>query len=176
VDVGSQDEFVSMGRVGAPHGIRGFVRIESFTEGKNGLLSYSPWFMRSKGQKVWQEVALEKMQSHGEKALVKFTECDDRDAAGLMTGAEIGVRRSQLPRLPDNGAYYWTDLQGLSVVDEEGECHGRVVSLFETGSNDVMVVKSKEKKEYLVPFVQGLVVKRVDFLEKKIIVDWVFEE
>lgn len=85
-------------------------------------------------------------------------------------GADIAVKRSQLSGSMESGEYYWTDLKGLTVINREGVSLGQVDYLFETGSNDVMVLKGE--RERLVPYIWQQVVLDVDFLKGQMIVDW----
>lgn len=117
----------------------------------------------------WREVRIEGGQIQGKGVVLKFEGVDDRDAAVLLKGSEIAVDRGQLQRLPE-GEYYWVDLIGLEVVNLEGVKFGRVDRLFETGSNDVLVVRGE--RERLVPWIRGDVVKDVDLVSGRITVDW----
>lgn len=100
---------------------------------------------------------------------------DDRDVAKHLTGADIYTLRSQLPDL-DGNDFYWTDLENLVVVTLEGEKLGRVDHLFETGSNDVLVVKptadSVDDRERLIPYLLEQTVIRVDLGSSQLTVDW----
>ena len=100
---------------------------------------------------------------------MQLKNCNDRDAAALLTGTEIGVYRSQLPVVESND-YYWSDLMGLQVVTSSGRVLGRVDHLIETGANDVMVVKGAQ--ECLVPYIKGQVIESVDLEAGEIRVDW----
>lgn len=108
--------------------------------------------------------------------IVKLKGVDDRDAANVLTNAEIVVDSSQLPEL-DGDDYYWKDLMGCRVVTTGGYDLGTVTDLMETGSNDVLVIKANLKdafgmKERLVPFLDGQVIRKVDLTEKLIEVEW----
>jgi 16S rRNA processing protein RimM len=84
-------------------------------------------------------------------------------------GAEIAVEREQLPETgPEE--YYWTDLEGLSVVCQDGTELGRIDHLMETGANDVLVVIGE--RERLIPYIPGQVIKSVDLENGRMVVDW----
>jgi 16S rRNA processing protein RimM len=100
---------------------------------------------------------------------VQLKDCDDRDDAAALTGTDIGIYRSQLPPA-DTDEYYWSDLIGLQVITRGDRLLGVVDQLFETGANDVMVVKGEQ--EHLVPFITGQVVESVDLDKRVIRVDW----
>lgn len=95
----------------------------------------------------------------------------DRDGAADLVGCEIRVRRSVLPALTKEDEYYWTDLEGLEVVDGKSASLGRVSHLIATGANDVLVVRGAGR-ERLIPFVTGDVVTEVNLDEGRITVDW----
>ena len=163
----SEDELLVMGRIASPFGVKGWLRVNAFTARPDNLLDYSPWYLKLSGG--WQAVEPLAGRHHGKGLVVQLKDCHDRDAAAALAGTDIGVYRSQLPPV-DRDEYYWSDLIGLQVVTGGDRLLGVVEQLFETGANDVMVVKGEQ--EHLVPFVTGQVVESVD-LEKRIIrVDW----
>lgn len=88
-----------------------------------------------------------------------------------MLGAEIAVDRVQLPELAKE-EYYWAELIGLEVLNMAGETLGKVDHLLETGANDVLVVKTDDKQERLIPYVKGGVVKEIDLEKGCLRVDW----
>ena len=163
----SEDELLVMGRIASPFGVKGWLRINAFTALPDNLLEYSPWYLKLKGG--WQAVEPLAGRPHGKGIVVQLKDCDDRDAAAALTGTDIGVYRSQLPPA-DTDEYYWSDLIGLQVITGEDRLLGVVDHLFETGANDVMVVKGE--KEYLVPYITEQVVESVDLESRTIRVDW----
>jgi 16S rRNA processing protein RimM len=100
---------------------------------------------------------------------VQLAGYDDRDAAAVLSGTEIGVYRSQLPA-PDTDEYYWSDLVGLQVLTTQDKLLGVVDHLIETGANDVLVIHGE--RECLVPFIRHQVIKSVDLDAGVIRVDW----
>lgn len=161
------DEPIIMGRIAGPYGVRGWVRVVSYTEVPDSLLEYTPWFLWRGEQ--WQPTGIAEAKRHPKGLLVRLPGCEDRDTAAGLTGSDIGVRRSQLPPAAA-GEYYWSDLIGLMVQTLDGRPLGTVDHLIETGANDVLVVRGE--RERLIPFVRGDVIDEVD-LDKRIIrVDW----
>ncbi|MGB5734238.1 MAG: ribosome maturation factor RimM [Thiohalocapsa sp.] len=157
------DRLVVLGRVGGLYGVRGWVRVISETDPLENILTYSPWLMSGKAHEVAEG------RRHGKGLVVRFAGCDDRDQAAGLVGREISVRRDQLPPArPDE--FYWADLEGLDVETLEGVSLGRVSHLFDTGANDVLVVRGD--RERLLPFVWGDIVRDVDLESGKIKVDW----
>lgn len=157
-----------LGRVGAVHGVRGWIRVHSETDPIENVLRYRPWHLRRPGQ-ADQVLTPAEGRRQGKALVVRFPGCDDRDQAAGLVGAEIAILRSQLPP-PRADEFYWCDLEGLAVQTQDGVDLGRVDHLFSTGANDVMCVKGE--RERLLPFTWGDVVKDVDFAGGKILVDW----
>jgi len=162
------DRLVTLGRVTGAHGVRGWVKLHSETQPRDNIIHYRTWLLGLGGQ--WTPREVEAGRAQGKGVVAKLVGCDDRDAAEALKGAEIAVRRSQLAADLAPGEYYWTDLEGLRVVTVDGVDLGTVDHLFETGANDVMVVKGE--RERLVPFVVDQVVRGVDLADGVIRVDW----
>lgn len=162
-----RDRRVLVGRVTGVHGVRGGVKVESFTEPRDALLDYHPWVLCHLGT---ERVVRAKPLVRQGKVAVLLDGIDDRDVAAGLSGAEIFVDRAQLPA-PDAGEYYWVDLEGLRVENLDGADLGRVDRLFATGANDVLVAVDAGR-ERLIPFVQGDFIKSVDIAAGLIVVDW----
>ena len=155
-----------MGRVSAPFGVKGWVKVQPFTDKIDGLLRYPQWWLSD--ARGWRSWAVEEQTVRGSELLVRFAGVADREAAATLKGRDIAIARMQLPA-PEEGEYYWTDLVGLEVENASGESLGRVERLFESGADPVMVVVGETER--LLPFV-GAVVKQVDLDAGKILVDW----
>ncbi|WP_077216663.1 ribosome maturation factor RimM [Piscirickettsia litoralis] len=160
------DHKVVVGRIGAAHGVRGEIKVNSFTEQKTAILDYRPWYIRQ--GKEWQEVAVRSTRIAGNDILMRIEGCNDRDVVKRYTNCDIYVTRDQLPEL-DEGDVYWTDLEGLNVVTVEGQPLGTVSSMLETGANDVMVINGES--EHLIPYLDHVVIK-IDLKAQQMIVDW----
>ena len=158
---------VVLGRIAGVFGVKGWVKVISHTEPREGILEYQNWLLkRGDG---WQAVKLEDGKLHGKSVIAKLPDIDDRDAAADLLDAEIAVPREELPKT-DDGEYYWADLEGLQVVHRDGRSLGKVAYLMATGSNDVLVVNGDA--EQLIPFVMGEVILDVDLGKGQISVDW----
>lgn len=166
-----EPEYITVGRIGAPFGVRGWVKVYSYTEFPGNILGYEPWYLRTanKPDAAWQVANVEEAKEHGNGIVAKFAGCDDRDAAALMRGTDIAIQRDQLPP-PEEGEYYWADLVGLRVVNLEGTDLGTVDHLMETGANDVLVVKGE--RERLIPYVMDVFIHDVNLEAGVIRVDW----
>ena len=141
-----------MGRVAAPFGVRGWLKIQPFTVEAKNLLACPTWWVGSGGN--WQEHAVTEARMHGRAVIARLASCDDRDAAFRFRGKEIAVPRAQLPKTQPK-EYYWADLIGLNVVSSTGQGFGQVARIIETGANDVLVVQGE--RERLIPFIAEVI-------------------
>lgn len=155
-----------MGRIAAPFGVKGWVRVQPFSEDPDALLEFDAW--RVGRGAAHRSYPVEAAQDHGNGLVAKFAGVDDRDAAFALRGLEISVERAALPA-PAENEYYWSDLIGLVVVNKDGVELGRVTGLMETGAHDVLVVKGE--RERLIPFVARFV-GEVDPAAGRLEVDW----
>jgi len=163
----SPERRVVLGRIRGAHGVRGWLRVQSFTEAREALADFPRW-MLGDGE-VWREYRLEQAEPHADGLLVRLEGVADRDRAQALRGKRVAVWRRELPALP-SGEHYWSDLEGLTVTTPQGAVLGVVERLFETGANDVMVVSGE--RERLIPFVLGEVVRGVDLEAGRVEVDW----
>lgn len=155
-----------MGRIAAPFGIKGWVKVQPYSEDPGALMDFESWRV-GRGERHTQ-YSVEAVQDHGKALVAKLAGIDDRDAAYALRGQEISVAKSDLPP-PEENAFYWSDLIGLKVVNRAGIELGTVDSLMESGANDLLVVKGQ--REYLIPFVVAFV-GEVDLAGRTIRVDW----
>jgi len=159
---------VIMGRVAAAHGIRGWVKVQPYTEYIDSLLDYRTWWIGHE-HGPWREVKVSQCEVHGKTLVAQLPECPDRNAAEKLRGLLISVPRSSLPE-QDEGEYYWSDLIGLAVRNEAGTQLGTVKNLLETGANQVLSVAG-DSGEILIPFV-ATAIRQVDLKNGVIHVDW----
>lgn len=165
-------ELLVIGKIVSVHGIRGDVKVYSFTDPIENLLGYRHWMLRRDGEVRQMELVSGRAQN---KILVaKLKGLDDREEARALAGFEICVPLDSLPDLPD-GEYYWHQLVGLKVIDMHGQLFGRIDHLLETGANDVIVVKpcagSLDDRERLLPYT-GQCVQTIDLAAGEMRVDW----
>lgn len=158
---------VVLGRVAGLYGVRGWVRLHSYTDPRETILDYANCLLNLEGR--WQPAVIEDGRRHGKTVVAKFAGIDDRDAAAACVGADVGVPRERMPE-PDEGHYYWVDLVGLRVEHKDGTVLGIVGGLLATGANDVLVVKGD--REILIPFVRDSIILDVDRAAGVIRVDW----
>ncbi len=155
-----------MGRILGPFGIRGWIKLRTFTESPDGLAGHPRWWLRTR--QGWRSAALEDFKVRPAAVSAKLAGVEDRDAAGALGGVEIAVTREDLGEAAQ-GEHYWVDLVGLEVANLQGESLGRVEELLRAGGSDVLVVKGG--RERLIPFVENFV-KSVDRGAGRITVDW----
>lgn len=161
---------IVLGRIVAPFGVQGWVHIHPFGDDPASWRRMSRWWLsRDPGGQDWRALDLLDLKPHGDGWVACFYGIADRAGAEGLKGLYVGSPREDLPR-PEDGEYYWADLIGLAVLNEQGEALGSVVSLLETGANDVLVVRDGEH-ERLLPFIDQ-VVKGVDKAAGRIRVDW----
>ena len=165
-----------MGRISAPFGIKGWIRIQPFVESTSGLNNYSTWWLGAESD--WREYKVEQAQVQGTDVVAKLAGISDRDVAAGFKGQQVAIPREAFPPA-EKGEFYWADLVGLRVKNTEGLEFGVVTSMLETGANDVMVVQQSavdgesaaEERERLIPFIAD-VVRRVDIAAGLIEVEW----
>ncbi len=159
---------ILLGRVAGAFGVRGEIKLESWTEPRSAIFRYQPWILRSPSG---QESTLTGVRGRdsGKHLVARFPGIEDRDTVEAMRGTEVFVPRSALPP-PQPDEYYWVDLEGLDVRTVEGVPLGTVSHLFSTGANDVLVARGD--RERMIPFVQPDFVRSVDFDANLIVVDW----
>jgi 16S rRNA processing protein RimM len=165
--VDAATDIVVMARVAAPFGIKGWLKLQTFTETPDSLDAYASWLI--KGPKGWEEFELEDFAVNVKAVVAKLKGIDDRTAAEKLAKRDIGIPRDALDTL-DEGENYWIDLIGCEVVDALGKKLGRIDSLMETGANDVLVVKNGTE-EQLIPYIDEVIVK-VDRATKVVTVNW----
>lgn len=157
---------IALGRITSVFGVRGEIRIESWTDPPTAIFRYQPWTLVRDG--VAARMAGVRGRVHGEALVATIPGLADRDGAVSWVGYEIRIARSALPPAKP-GEYYWVDLEGLSVVNMQAVAFGKVDHLFDTGANHVLVVRGE--RERLIPFVEPYLLS-VDFQTQTIVVDW----
>jgi 16S rRNA processing protein RimM len=156
-----------MGRIAAPFGVKGWVKVQPLTAKARSLLDYPAWWVERNGEWHRHEVAAAKVQT--ENAVVaQLAGCADREAAAAFRGRAIAVARSELPQT-QAGEHYWADLIGLAVVNRKSQELGRITGILQTGANDVLVVEGE--RERMIPFIAGVVLE-VDVPAGTVRVEW----
>jgi 16S rRNA processing protein RimM len=152
-----KDSLVLVGRFGAVHGVRGEIRVKSFTEDPMAIAGYrgltdaagSRNFAIRKARHVKDDMLVAQVQG-----------IDDRDSAGTIVNVDIYVPRANLPP-PDEDEFYFTDLIGLAAILESGERFGTVRAVENFGAGDFLTIETPDGGTVLLPFTKA-VVPRVD--------------
>lgn len=166
---------VVMGRIGAPYGIKGWVKLYSFTDSPENLLDYRKfWVCDPERPDTLTSIEIDEARPQGQGFVGHIKGCDEREQTRRYTGLELMLTKAELPSL--EAGYYWHQLEGLRVRNRAGEDLGRVVQLMATGANDVLVVRgdaaSVDQEERLLPWVEEQVVLDVDLAGAVLQVDW----
>ena len=181
----SKADLLIVGKITGCYGVKGWVKIHSYTEPKENFLGFGKWVLQRKGGV--EPIEFDDGRAQGKGLVVHIAGVDDRNLAESYRGLEVAVQAGSLPDLQE-GDYYWSQLQGLQVwcndqsdeASDERVLQGSVEYLIETGANDVLVVKPSEgsidDRERLIPYLPGDVVTRVDLAEAVIEVNWFLED
>jgi 16S rRNA processing protein RimM len=173
---------IVIGRVAGVFGVKGWVKIRSYTSPIDNFFNYPRCQLRAAqgaatGQ-IGRAAVVDEGRPHGNGLVAHFVGVDDRDLAAALVGLEVVVGISELPAL-DDGDFYWHQLEGLNVfvAAEAGQrLLGVIDHLMETGSADVLVIAptadSIDDRERLIPFQLDVVVKKVDLEAGMVLVDW----
>ncbi|TCS40026.1 ribosome maturation factor RimM [Reinekea marinisedimentorum] len=169
----TSEDYVVLGKISSVYGVKGWVKVFSYTDPLDKILEYGNWILRQ-GNNLTQ-VEVDKGRSHGKGMVAHLRGIDDREVAKQYSGFEICVPMNRLPELSD-GEYYWYQLEGLTVVTTDNVSLGVVDYMMSTGAgNDVLVVKgdahSIDRRERLIPYVEQFVLD-VSLDAGKIVVEW----
>ncbi len=166
-------DYITLGKISGVHGIKGWVKVFSHTSPREQITEYKEWFLKGRDSD-WKPIRVIDGKKQGKNIIAFLENTHHRDQAEALVGSEIAIHKDQLKKL-SKGEYYWRDLIGLSVETIEGEKLGEIDWLFDTGSNDVLVVKDTdgaEIKERMLPYVMGDVIQSIDLEKSLMIVDW----
>lgn len=158
---------VTLGRIVGVFGVKGWVKVKSYTEPAEGILDYGAWHLLGPGATRATVRPLEGRR-HGTLVVARLEGVAGRDEAAALAHRDIAVARAELPE-PGEGQYYWADLEGLEVVTTEGVALGRVDHFVETPANAVMVVRGE--RERWLPLVDKHVIS-IDLDAGRVVVDW----
>lgn len=174
---------VALGRITGVSGLQGWIKVHSDTAPRDNIVRFEHWWLRPRSAGAhagddggWRKWRVLDGRPQGKTLVARLDGIEDRDAAVSLIGSEIAVPRSDLPATAP-GEFYWTDLVGMAVRTVDGAVIGPVDRLFETGANDVVVIRderdgAKSGSEVLVPWIRPDVVVDVDAVARCITVDW----
>lgn len=170
-----QDEasYIIIGKIVGVFGIKGWLKILSYTRPKENIFQYVPWFVKqslARQNEAWHTMQVVDGKTQGKGLIASFDGITDRDGAMALVGSEIAIEREQLPE-PEEGEFYWVDLINIQVINRQNEILGVVTELLETGANDVLVVEA-DKQRHLIPYVHDVYIKNIDIEQGTMQVDW----
>ncbi|MEM1435231.1 MAG: ribosome maturation factor RimM, partial [Pseudomonadota bacterium] len=164
-----------VGRIGGPHGIRGWSQLVSLTDPVDNILSYKPLLLEQEAG--WQPLQDVEFSRKGNKLLIRLAGSTDRNVAETLRGLQLGLAPGSLPAA-DPDEFYWRDLIGLTALHPDGRRLGTVASLLDSAAHAVLVIvadatdaAAEEPREVLVPFVEAFT-GAIDTAAGTIVVDW----
>ena len=171
------NELVVIGKFTTVYGVKGWVKVHSYTDPMENLFSYAGFLVERNGN--WSPVVFAENKRHGKGLVARIAGVDDRDIAATYTACNIAISLSALPSLEED-EFYWHQLEGLKVlttgVDGESLLLGVISHMLETGANDVMVVRkcpgSIDKQERLIPYLPDQFIEHIDLEAGEVRVDW----
>ena len=162
----NQDEnFILVGSLGRTIGLKGKIKLNSYTRPSENIKSYNKFFYKIDG--TFKELKTQEISFSGKNLAISFENIKSIEEAENLKNNEIFIKRDDLPKLENQ--FYWEELIGLRVESKK-KIFGKVDSLMETGSNDVLVVHDQNSKEILIPFILEEVIKEVT--PEYILVEW----
>lgn len=167
-------ELVKVGRILSVYGLKGWVKVFSHTDPKQQIFNYQPWYLLTPAGA--KRVELQRGKPHGKGLVAHIEGITDRNAAmEALVGHDIAVPQEVLPKSEGN-TFYWRDLIGLRVVNQQQQDLGKIAEMLETGANDVMRLEGDEHsidgRERLLPWAPDEVVLEVDLEGAVLRVDW----
>ena len=163
----NKEEFILIGEIVTAVGIKGEVKIYSYSNNESNYLKNTSLFIDN--NKNIRAIKIEDTRIHKGLPIIKFDGIDNRDDAELMVGNKLYIKSDNLGELPEN-TYYIKDLMGCVVYDNNNEIIGEITDVLQNSAQDLYKIKTKGGKEILIPVVKEFV-KRIDIDEKSIYVD-----
>ncbi|WP_343153354.1 ribosome maturation factor RimM [Buchnera aphidicola (Mindarus keteleerifoliae)] len=165
------NSFLIVGRIGSPYGIKGFIKIFSYTEKKENIFKYFPWFIKPKFFEKILVICFKKIKNN---FLVKFKNFSDREKIKILTNENIWINKSQLPVLKKN-EYYWNQMIGISVFNLKKEKIGKIINLIDNNFYDILIIEDISrsfKPTLFIPFIEDKIIKEVNIMKNYVLVDW----
>ena len=162
-----------LGKVTTAFGIKGWVKVYSYTDPATNILDYKEWYIHQNGE--WKRFKVKQGKLQGKGLAAALEGVTDRDQALALSQCDIGIPESELPE-PEEDEHYWFQLEGLNVVTTQDQLLGQVKELFDSGGgNQVLTIKpcegSIDKRSRMMPYVSEYILE-VDLDAGVIQVDW----
>lgn len=158
---------VIVGKLGSSYGVKGWIKVNSFTDPLDNLLDYSPWYVERQGK--WFPLNVLEGRLYGKGLIVHLEGYDTPEDVKHLAGLSLAVERGQFPEL-DEGEFYLDDLEGLRVETLNNVFLGTVSQVITTGAHEVLVITGE--RERMIPLVMDIYIKKVDVEKGLILVDW----
>ncbi|WP_421358623.1 ribosome maturation factor RimM [Agrobacterium rosae] len=157
---------ILMAKIGAAQGLRGEVRVSSFTDDPTALGEYGN--LIAADGRVFEILEIREAKT---VVIVRFRGVNDRNAAEALNGLELFIERDNLPDDDlDEDEFYYTDLEGLEAIDAEGKTYGSVAAVHDFGAGDLLELKGAGRRPTLIPFSEAAVLE-IDLEGGKILID-----
>lgn len=163
----AQENWIIIARFGRPHGIKGFITVNSFTEPRDNVLKYENWHAFINNE--WHPIKLLHAEAQNKSIIVQVEGYPERELVARLTNIDVAIRHEQLEPLKA-GEYYWHQLVGMNVINQQGESFGKVTDIIPTGVHDVLVVEGVSR--YLIPYLLDKFVLNINIHQQLITVDW----
>lgn len=150
------EEYILIGKIIEPHGMKGEVKIFSFAGQPENIQNYKNLVLVTPSGKLSPPCSIEKCRIKGKSAIVQLTSVNDRNGSESITGMGVLVLKEDLPQ-PGNDEFYLYQMEGLAVETVEGRKLGTVTSIFSNGAQDLLVVQNDDL-EYLIPIVDSIII------------------
>lgn len=157
---------LEIGQIVNTHGVKGYVKIKPFTDDIKRFDDLKKVYIQNGTTK--NEYMIEDVKYHKDMVLIKFKSIDNIEQAELLRNTYLTISRDEVEKL-EEGRYYIVDMLGIEVYTDEDVLLGVLDDIFNTGSNDIYVIKDRQGKQILLPAIDE-VIKQIDIENKKMIV------
>lgn len=157
---------LKVGKIVNTHSLKGEVKVISSTDFEEQRFEKGTELLITRGKQVVKEVTVESYRTHKNNLLVKFVGIDSIEEAEKLKNLQIKIDSDNIGELEEN-EFYFHEIIGCEVFDENGKSLGEISEILTPGANDVWVIKSQNGKEILIPYIED-VVKKIDVENKKI--------
>ena len=147
---------LKVGKIVNTHSLRGEVKVISSTDFEEERFKKGSKLLITRGNQLIREVIVESYRKHKNSLLVKFEKIDSIEEAEKFKNLQLKVDSENISELEEN-EYYFHEIIGCEVFDENNESLGEIVEILTPGANDVWVIKSKNGKEILIPYIEAVV-------------------
>lgn len=164
------DDYIELGSITGFFGVKGWVKLYSHTRPHLGIADYSQFYVGD----AKRQIAFTKIQQSGKYLIGHIDGVDSRESAQAFIKQTLFVKREDLPKLDNE--YYWHELIGLTVINQQGQVLGKITEMMETGANDVMVIHADNGEEHLIPYAVAHFVLAIDTDKGEMRVDWELDD